>query len=127
MIRRYFTRVRRAFQRLSPLIKSESVEYELVSEDLGIIRGEVIFLDATRLDFRELVTKQTMDYRFQYMDGNDVLISRWDTAPHHREIRTFPYHLHTPQGESESEKMSIVKVLDLVAIMVVNNLSRTEE
>jgi len=126
MIRRYFTRVRRKFQAFSWLITSESVAYEWVSEDMGIIRGEVVFLDGTRLDFRELVTEQTIDYRFQYMDRNNVLITRWDTAPHHREIRTFPYHLHTLQGKSESEKMNIIKVLDRVAIMVVNNLSGIE-
>lgn len=127
MIRRYFTRVRRKFQELSWLITSESVAVEWVSEDMGIIRGEVIFLEGTRLDFRELVTEQTIDYRFQYMDRNNVLITRWDTAPHHREIRTFPYHLQPSQGVSESEKMNVVKVLDLVAIMVVNNLSSIEE
>ena len=86
MIRRFFTRVRRKFQKFSSLIKSESVEYELVSEEMGIIRGKVTFLDGTQLDFRELVTKQTIDYRFQYMDVNNVLITRWDTAPHHREM-----------------------------------------
>ena len=40
MIRRYFTRVRRKFQEFSWLIKSESVQYELVSEDMGIIHLE---------------------------------------------------------------------------------------
>ncbi len=71
MIRGYFARVRRKFQELSWLITSESVAYEWVWEDMGIIRGEVEFLDGTRLDFREWVTEQTMDYRFQYMDRMD--------------------------------------------------------
>lgn len=126
MIRRYFARVRGKFQALSWLITSETVAYEWVSEDMGIIRGEVLFLDGTRLNFRELVTGQTIDYRFQVMDRNNELITRWDTAPHHSEIRTFPYHLHISQGNGESEKMNIIKVLDLVAIMVVNNLSDIE-
>ncbi|MCK4417213.1 MAG: hypothetical protein KAV99_03520 [Candidatus Latescibacteria bacterium] len=41
MIRRYFTRVKRKFQEFSSLIKSELVEYELVSEEMGIINDQI--------------------------------------------------------------------------------------
>ena len=32
------------------------------------------------------------------MDPANQLIARWDSAPHHREVATFPYHKHTPLG-----------------------------
>ena len=33
-------------------------------------------------------------YRHHWQDRSGRLIKRWDNAPHHREIDTFPYHLH---------------------------------
>lgn len=33
-------------------------------------------------------------YRHHWQDGRGRLIKRWDNAPHHPEIDTFPHHLH---------------------------------
>ena len=36
---------------------------------------------------------------------------RWDNAPHHREIRTFPHHVHTKDGVKESYSITLDDVL----------------
>ncbi len=33
-------------------------------------------------------------YRFHWQDRSGKLIKRWDNAPHHPEIDSFPHHLH---------------------------------
>ena len=33
-------------------------------------------------------------YRHHWQDSNGRLIKRWDNAPHHPAIETFPHHLH---------------------------------
>jgi hypothetical protein len=33
-------------------------------------------------------------YRHHWQDSNGQLIKRWDNAPHHPEVNTFPHHLH---------------------------------
>ncbi len=33
-------------------------------------------------------------YRHHWQDSSGRLIKRWDNAPHHPEIDTFPHHLH---------------------------------
>ncbi len=33
-------------------------------------------------------------FRHHWQDGNGRLIKRWDNAPHHPEVDTFPNHLH---------------------------------
>lgn len=38
---------------------------------------------------------------------NGELIIRWDNAPHHREIRTFPHHVHTKDGVKESYSITL--------------------
>jgi hypothetical protein len=50
------------------------------------------------------------------MNGNNRLISRWDTAPHHKEITTF--HLHTPEGIRECDKVNLIEVVDIVKALI---------
>jgi hypothetical protein len=37
------------------------------------------------------------------MDSANQMIFRYDNAPHHPEIATFPHHKHLPRGLSESD------------------------
>jgi hypothetical protein len=89
---------------------------------MGIITGKLVFIDHSILEFMELVSAKEAEYRFQHMSKNKDLIYRWDSAPHHKEIATFPYHLHTKKGVKESKKMNFIGVLDIVTEKVIENL-----
>jgi len=39
-------------------------------------------------------TLEVTKYRCHWQDSNGRLIKRWDNAPHHPEVDTFPHHLH---------------------------------
>ena len=39
-------------------------------------------------------TLQVTTYRHHWQDPSGRLVQRWDNAPHHPEIETFPHHLH---------------------------------
>ncbi|MBI2664542.1 hypothetical protein HYX10_04335 [Candidatus Woesearchaeota archaeon] len=56
------------------------------------------------------------------MDNDNRLIYRWDSAPHHKEVSTFPYHMHTGSGVKESEKTNTTAVLNIVTENVIKNL-----
>jgi len=56
------------------------------------------------------------------MNGNQQLISRWDTAPHHKNLRNFPYHVHLPDGVKESKKVTLLNVLDEIEGIVAGQL-----
>ena len=60
------------------LIKKKTVEFNLVSEEMGIVKGKIVFVNNSALDFRELVSEEHTDYRFHFMNGNNRLIKRWD-------------------------------------------------
>ena len=55
--------------------------------------------------------KGVTTYRYQLMDEKNNLIIRWNSAPHHPEISTAPYHLHKGDKIDDSEKMNIQKLL----------------
>jgi hypothetical protein len=42
-------------------------------------------------------------YSYHWQDSNGILRIRWDNSPHHRQIRTFPHHKHTPELEESYE------------------------
>ena len=61
------------------------------------------------------------------MDEGNNLISRWDTAPHHKDLKTFPYHVHLLDGVKESKRVTLLDVLDKIESVVVAELEREVE
>ncbi len=55
------------------------------------------------------------------MDNNNTLLIRWDSAPHHRELKTFPYHVHIGSEENveESIEMTLYDVLSYIRSIVI--------
>jgi hypothetical protein len=114
MIRDYFSEVEKKLEECKWLIRKKNIEFSLVSEEMGIIKGKIVFVNNYSLDFRELVSAEHADYRFHFMNGNNRLIKRWDSAPHHKEITSFPFHLHTPEGVRECDKVNLIEVIDII-------------
>ncbi|MFH1774033.1 MAG: DUF6516 family protein [Methanobacteriota archaeon] len=44
----------------------------------------------------------------------DKMIIRWDNAPHHKEVSTFPYHMHKGEKVFKSDEMTLEKVLKIL-------------
>ncbi len=55
-------------------------------------------------------TPVARQYAYHVFDA-DAMVMRWDNAPHHRDISTFPYHKHMGEEIAESEEMQISDVL----------------
>ncbi|MEK6983220.1 MAG: DUF6516 family protein [Nanoarchaeota archaeon] len=122
MIYDYFSKVQRKLEAIKCIIMEQSVNFDFVSDEMGITTGKLVFVDNTILDFMELVSAKEAGYRFQHMDKNKELICRWDSAPHHKEVPTFPYHLHTKKEVKESKKLNFIDILDIVMEEVLKNL-----
>ena len=118
----YFSKVQKKLDAFRWIIIEQSVNFDFVSEEMGIITGKLVFIDNSILEFMELVSKKEAEYRFQFMDKNKNLLFRWDSAPHHKEIATFPYHMHTKKGVKESQKVNFAEILDIVVGKVIENL-----
>ena len=84
---------------------------------IGIIEGELLFTDESVLHFIEFVnvkeSTEVYKYSYQYQDRNGKLIFRYDMAPHHREIETFPHHKHIHSNRViEASGPTFAQVLD---------------
>lgn len=120
MISAYFDDIRQKLI-LDEQVVSFKVVKELLGNHDGFIRVKCVLEGNTILEFAEYVQigatgriiRETYSYHWQTNAGR--LIKRWDNAPHHREIATFPDHLHDGGVVVESKPMTLAKVLKAVA------------
>ncbi|MGL4648406.1 MAG: toxin-antitoxin system TumE family protein [Caldilineaceae bacterium] len=84
----------------------EVIDYSLsldVGRDGGfLIRGTILLAADRTLHVSEYWANATENvprkYRYHLQGPDGVFISRWDNAPHHPHVRTFPHHVHHADG-----------------------------
>lgn len=80
----------------------------------GLITGSVHFDNGCRLEFMELKAADRaakVKYRYQYMDAQNICLFRYDNAPHHPELPTFPHHKHRGTAVEASLEPALHDVL----------------
>ena len=125
---RYFNKVKNRIGKLEWLIVRASIDTEYDEDaDVGIISGSITFKDNSIFHFKEVLMEKNRHYRFHYMDGRNDLIFRWDTAPHYKDLKTFPYHVHLPDGIKESKRVTLIDALDTIESVIVAKLESDVE
>lgn len=76
-------------------------------EKTALFRYRIKLIDESLIEITERILEErggltTTKYRYHWQTGSGKLIKRWDNAPHHPEIDTFPDHLH--DGSEENVK-----------------------
>jgi hypothetical protein len=67
---------------------------------------------AVENELKILKTGVAITYAYHYPDKTEKVIFRYDMAPHHKEIKTFPHHKHLGSEEViESLAPSLAEVL----------------
>ena len=115
----YFYQIKQQIEKINWLLIQKSISIH--TDDIantGFIEGILSFIDYSLLDFSVIISPKGVKYRFQYMNKEKFLICRWDNAPHHGELKTFPHHLHTPNGIFESKSMELKDVLQKIEELI---------
>lgn len=90
-----------------PIVCTFKITLDKRTSHVGLIRGDVYFINGSRLHFRELVeVKGTVIrrmYSYHYQDTEDALIFRYDDTPHHSDLSSYPHHKH------EGEETNVVE------------------
>ena len=113
MIEDYFLQVEEILREF-PSIRSRVLTQKIYNHFQGYISGKIVFENGHSLEFAEVVdTEQTtkVKYRYQYMDEKQLLIFRYDNAPHHKEVKSFPHHRHTPNKVTDSNEPGLNNIL----------------
>jgi hypothetical protein len=80
-------------------------------ESFYFLKVKAVLFDGSQLHIREYTSFDSYFYSYHWQDLSGSLRTRWDNAPHHRELCTFPNHKHSPNLE-ESREMSLDEVLN---------------
>jgi len=108
----------------SPFVRDIEINDEFITSVSGFIDCTVEMIDGSTLYVPEYFTisgenikRDKYSYHFQ---KKGEFIIRWDNAPHHRELSTFPYHVHDKDGVHESKEMTMDEILDEISEKVVS-------
>ena len=102
---------------VSRVVSSFRVLKREVGEGDGYIRIKCNLSNGDILEFAEytqlrknMIHLETYSFHWQSADGN--VVKRWDNVKHHKDVGTYPYHLHLPNDAViDSEPMNLKKVL----------------
>ena len=102
--------------------EAESVEIEFDEDQQGsTIEGALYFHDGSRLEFTETVTIERyrpvkLYYVYQYIRGGEGVF-RYDNAPHHPDLPTFPHHKHVRKERLPATEPTLSQVVSEVSDM----------
>ena len=115
----YLAQLDTRLRALAAIIVNSSIQQDIDADlEIGFVKGWIAFLDGSLLEFSEQLPTERQKFRFHYMDEHNVLIRRWDSAPHHRHLSTFPFHQHTPRGVQEHPAITLLEVLAEIETMI---------
>lgn len=78
------------------------------------IKLYIEFVDNTELYVREYNGEFERYYSFHWQNTDGELIVRWDNAPHHKEIETFPHHKHIGDKIVGSSEITLYEILNSI-------------
>ena len=98
-IETYFQQIQETVQSCS-IVQLSDISYNKRGSYEGFIRGELCFVDESKLHLREFVDVETapdrLMYAYQYVNALNSLIFLYDNTGHHRKLglHTYPHHKH---------------------------------
>ncbi len=121
----YFSNLERG---LSQNVKIGSPEQPIIclaSDDYnGLVRCRIFFWDSSYLDLYEVVNTEQgypikIHYAYTYLRSGERVF-RYDNAPHHPEIPTFPHHKHLGPADTlaESPEPTLTQILTEIEAML---------
>jgi translation elongation factor EF-Tu-like GTPase len=104
--------------RRSPIVKTLEV-IELVEEESAqLLRARVEVTDGSTPYIREAIFLRASKYSYHWQTATGEMLIRWDNAPHHPEIPTYPAHKHEGEQIHPSIRVSAEEVLAEIAAVL---------
>lgn len=125
MIRRFVDDIEKVIGAY-PTILSSTLQKQIGPDGNTVyLKGAITFTDLSILELSIFVTASrhkivTDKYRFQYMDKRNQMVFRYDNAPHHQDLSTFPHHKHLPDRVTQSTLISVADVLNEISSIMLS-------
>lgn len=111
----------------SKIVASTNIEYTEVLDHEGYMRGTLTLIDGSELKLLEYTNisrgqPTVLRYRFQRQTAGK-LIARWNNAPHHPEVETFPHHKHV-KGDDKPKPSRVTTLISVLKEIEAEILSK---
>jgi len=99
VIRKFIENLEKIISSNTSVLSSNIEKHFGPSSDTVYLRGSILFINSSTLDIA-ILAKESLKaisiekYRFHYMDKHSQMLFRYDDAPHHHELSSFPHHKH---------------------------------
>jgi len=115
MISDYFDFIKKVANQHPDVVKIRLIK-EVIGVNKGFIRFALELRDNTELHIFEYVDSNLhkIDYSYHWQNKDKTLIQRWDNAPHHMEIETFPHHLHNGENIMPSNEPTFIEIINKI-------------
>lgn len=124
MIQKFVENIEKAIAS-NPIILSSNIQKQFGPENEAVyLKGILLFIDFSILEIAIFANKAhngiSIDkYRFHYMNKEGQMIFRYDNAPHHSGIPTFPHHKHSSNNVIQSLMPSIKDILNEITAIII--------
>ena len=115
----------------SPYIDSQNLSFEERAPNAVYINGMCVFINGSRLYFKEFIIFKSesinfLKYGYNYVDKDNILIFRYDNAldPHVKKLSTYPEHKHQPDRLLPAKRPALEGVLREIAHLIERNAER---
>ena len=105
----------------SAVVTGQRIEFDEQDVSVAYLKGSVSLLDGSTLFFAQYVQIEGTSsgqinrkkYRYHWQAENGETRYRWDNAPHHPSLATFPDHIHVGAEEQvrESNPVDLWRVI----------------
>lgn len=83
-------------------------------EDGFYIKIKVFLKNDTLVFIKEYVDTFERNYSYHWQNKKDELIVRWDNAPHHKHLITYPHHYHKNNEVFESFDINYISIFKVI-------------
>lgn len=98
----------------SSIVQEFDVLSAMQDEDFYYLKIKSNIIDGSELHIKIYLSDTEYNYSFHWQKKSEELILRWDNAPHHSNIKTFPHHVHAGEGIDESYSITLKDVLRII-------------
>jgi len=124
VIQKFVEDIEKTIASSSIVLSSNIQKYFGPALETVYIKGHLLIIDSSILEISIFATESrntlSIDkYRLHYMNSTGQMLFRYDNAPHHPEIDSYPHHKHTSDKIMPSSMPSLKDILNEISAIIV--------
>lgn len=124
MIHKFVEGIEKTIALSSIVLSSNIQKYFGPALETVYLKGHLLIIDSSILEISIFATESrntlSIDkYRLHYMNSTGQMLFRYDNAPHHPEIDSYPHHKHTSDKIMPSSMPSLKDILNEISAIII--------